>query len=94
MGDTDIALRHITRRHPEALTRAFVPGGRPVEVLGWVDSQVTKLDRRLDKALRLRVGGEPRVLQLECCFSLRSDVPDRVFYQRTVAELRARGTLF
>src|SRR6185295_7067483 len=32
-----------------------------------------------DKALRLRVGGEPRVLHVEFCFSLRGDVPDRVF---------------
>jgi len=79
MGDADIALRHITRRRPEDLARAFVPEDRPVEVLGWVDSQVTKLERRLDGALRLRIGGEPHVLNIEFCFSLRRDVPDRVF---------------
>ncbi|MGK3992258.1 hypothetical protein [Sorangium sp. So ce1024] len=79
MGDADITLRHLARRRPEDLVRAFVPGSRPVEVLGWIDSQVTSIERRLDKALRLRVDGEPRVLHVEFCFALRDDVPDRVF---------------
>ncbi|WP_437680225.1 hypothetical protein [Sorangium sp. So ce131] len=79
MGDADITLRHIARRRPEDLARAFVPGGRAVEVLGWVDTQVTKIERRLDKALHLRVDGEPRVLHVEFCFALRRDVPDLVF---------------
>jgi hypothetical protein len=79
MGDADITLRHITRRRPEDLARAFVTEGCHVEVLGWIDTQVTKLERRLDKAQRLRVDGEPRVLHVEFCFDLQADVPDRVF---------------
>ncbi|WP_437566924.1 hypothetical protein [Sorangium sp. So ce542] len=79
MGDADITLRHLARRRPEDLVRALVPESRPIEVLGWIDSQVTNIERRLDKALRLRVGGEPRVLHVEFCFSLREDVPDRIF---------------
>ncbi|WP_437630447.1 hypothetical protein [Sorangium sp. So ce854] len=78
MGDADITLRHLARRRPADLVRAFVPEGRPVEVLGWVDSQVTSIERRLDKALRLRVDDAPRVLHVEFCFALRDDVPDRV----------------
>ncbi|WP_437954931.1 hypothetical protein WME76_25635 [Sorangium sp. So ce119] len=79
MGDADITLRHLARRRPGDLVRAFVPEGHPIEVLGWVDSQVTNIERRLDKALRLRIDGEPRVLHVEFCFALRDDVPDRVF---------------
>ncbi|WP_437803816.1 hypothetical protein [Sorangium sp. So ce693] len=79
MGDADITLRHIARRCPGDLTRAFVPEGTPVEVLGWIDTQVTKLERRLDKALRLRVGAELRVLHVEFCFAWRDDVPDQMF---------------
>lgn len=79
MGDADIALRHIARRRPEELARAFVPEGCPFELLGWIDTQVTTLERRPDKALRLLVGGAPRVLDVEFCFSLRDDVPDRFF---------------
>jgi hypothetical protein len=79
MGNADIALRHLTRRHPEELARVFVPPGAPVEVLGWIDTQVTCLERRLDKALRLRVAGEPRVLQIEFFIALRADVPFRIF---------------
>ncbi len=72
-------MRHIARRCPGDLTRVFVPEGRPVEVLGWIDTQVTKLERRLDKALRLRVGAELRVLHVEFCFAWRDDVPDQMF---------------
>ncbi|HTN89693.1 MAG TPA: hypothetical protein VL242_38720 [Sorangium sp.] len=79
MGDADITLRHLARRRPGDLVRALVPEGDPIEVLGWVDSQVTHIERRLDKALRLRIDGEPRVLHVEFCFALRDDVPDRVF---------------
>ncbi|WP_437533762.1 hypothetical protein WME79_07235 [Sorangium sp. So ce726] len=79
MGDADITLRHLARRRPEDLVRALLPEGRPVEVLGWVDSQVTNIERRLDKAIRLRIDGEPRVLHVEFCFALRDDVPDRLF---------------
>ncbi|WP_437681087.1 hypothetical protein [Sorangium sp. So ce131] len=79
MRDADISLRHITRRRPEDLARTFVPEGRSVEAIGWIDTQLTALERRLDKALRLRVGGEQRVLHVEFCFSLRDDVPDRIF---------------
>lgn len=78
MGAADITLRHIARRRPEELVRAFVPDGC-VESLGWIDTQVTKLERRLDKALRLRVDGELRVLHIEFCFELRDDLADRVF---------------
>ncbi|MDC0682605.1 hypothetical protein [Sorangium atrum] len=79
MGDADIALRHIARRRPEDLARAFTPEGHSVEVLGWIDTQVTKLERRLDKALRLRIDGTLRVLHVEFCFALRDEVPAQVF---------------
>ena len=86
MGDADITLRHLARMRPGDLARAFILEDRPIEILGWVDSQVTNIERRLDKALRLRVDGEPRVLHVEFCFALRDDVPDRV--------LEYRGFLF
>ena len=57
---------------PKGSRGCSLPAGRVVEVLGWVDSQVTTLDRRLDKALRLRVDGEPRVLHVEFCFAEHS----------------------
>ncbi|AUX48029.1 hypothetical protein SOCE26_095550 [Sorangium cellulosum] len=79
MGEADITLRHLVRRRPEDLVRTLVPAGRSVEILGLVDSQVTNIERRLDKALRLRIDGEPRVLHVEFCFALRDDVPDRIF---------------
>ncbi|XXY50286.1 hypothetical protein WME91_03945 [Sorangium sp. So ce269] len=79
MGNADITLRHIARRRPGDLARVFAPEDRSVEILGWIDTQVTKLERRLDKALRLRVGGELRVLHVEFCFAWRDGVPDQIF---------------
>ena len=37
------------------------------------------MERRADRALRLLVDGEPRVLHVELCFTLRADVPDMIF---------------
>jgi hypothetical protein len=64
MGTADITLRHIVRSHPEALIQVLDVQGR-VEVVGWIDTQVTALERRLDKALGLRIDGELRALQTE-----------------------------
>jgi predicted transposase YdaD len=64
MGSADITLRHIVRSHPEALVELLDIQGR-VEVVGWIDTQVTALERRLDKALGLRIDGELRALQTE-----------------------------
>ena len=68
MGTADITLRHVVRSHPEALVQALDIPGR-VEVVGWLDTQVTALERRLDKALGLLVDGELCALQTE--FELR-----------------------
>ena len=65
MGKYDIALRHITRRHPEDLARALLPPGIVFEVVGWDDTQVTAVERRLDRALDLRVAGKRRALHVE-----------------------------
>ena len=45
----------------------------------WERGGVTKIERRADKALRLRVNGEPRVLDVEFCFSLKPTLPDGFF---------------
>jgi hypothetical protein len=78
MGATDITLRHVTRRRPEELARAYVDDG-PLRVVGWVDTQITAVERRADKALRLLVAGEPRVLHVEFCYRLGRNVPDLMF---------------
>jgi hypothetical protein len=70
MGTADITLRHIVRSHPEALVEVLGIPGR-VEVVGWIDTQVTALERRLDKALGLRIDGELRALQTEFEVALR-----------------------
>ncbi|KYG05920.1 hypothetical protein BE21_37800 [Sorangium cellulosum] len=86
MGDADITLRHLARRRPEDLVRALVPED-PVEVLGWLDSQVTNIERRLD--LRLRVGGEPRVIHVEFCFALLARNATAAALREVVAEIHA-----
>src|SRR4051812_29336602 len=77
MGDADITLRHITRRHAEALARPYVPEG-PIEIVGWADTQVTALERRLDKTLLLRLRGELHALEVEFAYRYESDLPERI----------------
>ena len=53
MGNADITLRHLGRRNAEALASFYVAGGSFV-VLGWADTQVTAVGRRLNTTLLLR----------------------------------------
>ncbi len=78
MGRADIALRHVTHQYPEELARALLPTGLAFEVTGWFDSQLTMLERRLDKALDLRVAGERRLLHVEIELDLSDDDAARV----------------
>jgi hypothetical protein len=93
MGDADITLRHVTRGRAEELARAYLPVGRCFKVLGWIDSQVTRIERRLDKAMRLRVGAQPRILHVEFCFTLDAEVSDRIleYLGFLFTALRAEG---
>jgi hypothetical protein len=78
MGHADIALRHVTRGHPEDLARGLLPTSLAFEVIGWFDSQLTIAERRADKALDLRVGGERRLLHVELVTDMEADDPDRI----------------
>jgi hypothetical protein len=78
MGRADIALRHVTHQYPEDLARALLPPGLVFEVTGWFDSQLTMIERRLDKALDLRVAGERRLLHIEIELDLSDDDAARV----------------
>jgi hypothetical protein len=82
MGDADITLRQITRRRPEELVRPFVRRGCRVRVVGWIDTQLTCVERRIDKALRVHVDRELRALHVEFFIRLRPDVPERMFDYR------------
>ena len=77
MGDADITLRHITRRHAEALARPYIDARKAV-ILGWADTQVTAMERRLDKTLLLRLAGKPHALEIEFEYRYEKDLPDRV----------------
>ncbi|MFT3767312.1 MAG: hypothetical protein QM820_17575 [Minicystis sp.] len=92
MGDADITLRHIVRRHPEALVQALGVEGR-VEIVGWLDTQVTALERRLDKALGLRIEGELRALHVEFEYELTKSVGRRLYEYQALFNLgRSRET--
>jgi hypothetical protein len=91
MGDADITLRHIIRRHPEAIARAMASPDQPVEVLGWADTQLTALERRMDRLLRLRVGGQPRMLHTEFQVELTGDVRYRVYEYQALSIMALRA---
>ena len=49
-----------------------------MDVVGWMDTQVTSLERRLDKALLLKRDGEERVLHTELTLDLPQNMPYRI----------------
>jgi hypothetical protein len=91
MGDADITLRHIVRRHPEALIQALDVKGR-VELAGWLDTQVTALERRLDKALGVRVDGRLRALHVEFEYELTKTMGRRIYEHQALWNLSQSGT--
>lgn len=92
MGTADIALRHIVRRHPEALVSAL-DVEEHVEIVGWLDTQVTALERRLDKALGLRINGEMRALHVEFEYELRDSIGSRLREYQTLFEIGRTGVV-
>ena len=90
MGDADITLRHITRRHAEALARPYVGGGPP-DIVGWADTQVTATERRLDKTLLLRLAGELHALEIEFEYRYENDLPDRVHDYQALSRIAFQG---
>jgi len=85
MGEIDIALRHLATQHSAALAATYVDSGE-VEVKGWSESQMTWSERRLDKALELKVNGRRVLLHLEFQTEWRTELAWRVFeYQAMLA---------
>ncbi|MEO7330765.1 MAG: hypothetical protein ABI193_19470 [Minicystis sp.] len=89
MGSADITLRHISRRHAEALARAYV-ADEAVEIVGWADTQVTALERRLDRTLLLRLQGEPHALALEFQYRYARDLPERIHEYQALSRMSFR----
>jgi hypothetical protein len=89
MGTADITLRHVSRRHAEALARPYVSGG-PVEIVGWADTQVTAVERRLDKTLLLRLTGRLRALEIEFVYRYERDLPDRILEYQGMTRMAFR----
>ncbi|WP_438001193.1 hypothetical protein WMF26_17005 [Sorangium sp. So ce185] len=77
--DVDLILRHVSRQFPRDVARALLGTAEPIEPLGWVDTQVTGRQRRLDRALSVRVGGQQRLLHTEWTLAMTDEMPFRVF---------------
>jgi hypothetical protein len=76
----DLVLRHVSRLFPEQLARALLPPGSEIASAAWLDTQVTSRQRRLDRALDVRLAdGSRRLLHNEWELRMRGTVPYRVF---------------
>jgi hypothetical protein len=70
---------------PEQLSRALLPPGCVIATATWLDTQVTSRQRRLDRAIDVRIAdGDRRVLHNEWQLRMESDVPFRVFEYHTL----------
>jgi hypothetical protein len=90
VGDADITLRHLSRRHAEALARTYVSGAR-MEIVRWADTQVTATEQRLDKTLLLRRAHRLHALELEIVYRYDRDLPDRVHEYQGLSRMAFRG---
>src|SRR5689334_4340282 len=79
MEDVDLVLRHVSRLFPEQFARALAPRGAALTVNGWLDTQVTARQRRLDRALDVLVNGERRLLHGEWQLKMAPAVPFRIY---------------
>jgi hypothetical protein len=85
--DIDLILRHVSRQFPEALARALVATREPIEVGGWIDTQVSGRQRRLDRALEVTIGGERYLLHVEWQLKMTAEVPFRVYEYNVLLSL-------
>ncbi len=85
--DVDLVLRHVSRQYPEAVAQALVRSREPIEVGGWIDTQVSGRQRRLDRALEVFVGGEPALLHVEWQPKMTADLPFRVYEHHVLLSL-------
>lgn len=77
--DVDLVLRHVSRLFPEQFARALAPPGATLTVNGWLDTQVTARQRRLDRALDAMVNGHRCLLHGEWQLRMTGAVPFRIY---------------
>ncbi len=65
MGDLDITLRHIAHRMPSCFAQGVLGPDVPCTVEGWQETQVTAVERRLDRVLAVLVAAKRRWLHVE-----------------------------
>jgi hypothetical protein len=93
--DFDQALRHASRQFPSEVARVLLRTRRRIEPMEWAETQVTARQRRLDRALSLRVDGERTVLHVDWSLRMTGKTPLRVFEYSSLTALaladEARG---
>src|SRR5262249_44275780 len=85
--DIDLILRHVSRRFPQDLARALIRTGEPIGSATWAETQVTGRQRRLDRALRVKVGSKPRFFHMEWTLRLTGGIRFRVYEYNSLTVL-------
>ncbi|WP_437489363.1 hypothetical protein WME75_10550 [Sorangium sp. So ce1014] len=92
MGQYDIALRHIALRCGDELAHGLTLAFE-VDSVAWVETQLTALERRIDRVLELRGGGQRRLVQLEFIVAPESDLALRMFEYAVLLVLSLRAAV-
>lgn len=90
MGDLDITLRHVAQRMPDAYARGVLGARAAFEVETWQDTQVAASERRLDRVLSVRVGGQRRWLHVEWEWEWTRETAARVYEYQALLTLAQR----
>ncbi len=84
MSEADETLRAVSRHFPEALVRALTRPTATVRDAQWIETQLTRRARRLDRALRAEVDGVAEVHHVEWAWRWSKRIPYRMFEYHTM----------
>ena len=87
MGTIDITLRAIVEKSPEDLVKGILAPGTQFQVGEWIESQLTVRERRLDKALKLKIADKEHLLHVEFQVEQGSNLGFRVYEYHSMLAL-------
>lgn len=75
----DTVLRHVSRAHGDTLSRVLFGTKKPILELRWIETQLASRQRRVDRAMSVRIGDKHHWQHIEWTEKLTDDVCIRVY---------------
>jgi hypothetical protein len=89
--DVDTMLRHVSRSHGRTLSRILFGTTEPIQELTWIETQLAARQRRVDRAMSVKIGDQHRWQHIEWTDRLTYDVRVRVYEYNHLLVMAAYG---